>query len=107
MKSPTPGQDAEASWQEIGFHRPLAGILFNLVFVFIAAGFGIVFAVWFIPNIVFPFASEPPEGNLLPAILHMVPDDKRALSSNRYLDLGDLFCTRVKFGICSLVFSYL
>nr|MDO8118016.1 hypothetical protein [Candidatus Sigynarchaeota archaeon] len=48
---------SEENWQKIGFHRPLAGILFNLVFVFIAAGFGIVFAVWFIPNIVFPFAS--------------------------------------------------
>lgn len=51
--SPPPGDD----WREIGFHRPLGGIFYNLVFVFIAAGFGILFAVWFIPNIVFPFPT--------------------------------------------------
>ncbi|NMC03995.1 MAG: hypothetical protein GYA24_02225 [Candidatus Lokiarchaeota archaeon] len=42
-------------WQNVGFHRPLAGLLYNILFVIIAAGFGIIFAVWFIPNVVFPF----------------------------------------------------
>ncbi len=36
-------------WYEIGFHRPLGGMLFNLVFVFIAVGFGMLFNVWLIP----------------------------------------------------------
>ncbi len=44
-------------WSTVGFHRPLGGLLYNILFVIIAAGFGIVFAVWFIPNIIFPFPS--------------------------------------------------
>ncbi|MFX0098635.1 MAG: hypothetical protein ACFFCS_03570 [Candidatus Hodarchaeota archaeon] len=45
------------SWKEIGFHRPLGGILYNLIFVFIAAIFGILLSVWLMPNVIFPFPS--------------------------------------------------
>ena len=31
--------------------------MYNILFVIIAAGFGVMFAVWFIPNIIFPFPS--------------------------------------------------
>ncbi|MBD3187818.1 hypothetical protein GF325_13365 [Candidatus Bathyarchaeota archaeon] len=51
------GVVVEDRWKEIGFHRPLAGILYNLVFVFIAAGFGIMLSVWLMPNVIFPFPS--------------------------------------------------
>jgi O-antigen/teichoic acid export membrane protein len=44
-------------WIQIGFHRPLGGVLYNLIFILIAAGFGILFSVWFIPNIIFPFPA--------------------------------------------------
>ena len=56
----TPAKESTAvqkvdEWANVGFHRPLGGLLYNILFVIIAAGFGIVFAVWFIPNIIFPF----------------------------------------------------
>jgi len=44
-------------WVKIGFHRPLAGIFYNLIFILIAAGFGVMLTVWFIPNLVFPFPA--------------------------------------------------
>lgn len=47
----------QESWKEIGFHRPLGGILYNLIFVIVAAGFGIMLSVWLMPNVVFPFPS--------------------------------------------------
>ncbi|MBN2152413.1 MAG: hypothetical protein JW839_13255 [Candidatus Lokiarchaeota archaeon] len=50
----TPAREAD-EWQNVGFHRPLGGLLYNVLFVIIAAGFGVVFAVWFIPNVIFPF----------------------------------------------------
>lgn len=49
--------EKEDDWIQIGFHRPLAGIFYNLIFIIIAAGFGVVLTVWFIPNIVFPFPA--------------------------------------------------
>jgi O-antigen/teichoic acid export membrane protein len=45
----------DALWKEPGFHRPLAGVLYNIIYIFLAAGFGILFAVWLIPNIIYPF----------------------------------------------------
>ncbi len=54
MTEITPNQKTD-EWQNVGFHRPLGGLLYNILFVIIAAGFGVVFAVWFIPNIIFPF----------------------------------------------------
>lgn len=42
-------------WSEIGFHRPLGGLLYNLLIIFIAAGFGIVLSVYVIPNFIIPF----------------------------------------------------
>ena len=53
----TPKYAVPKDWKEIGFHRPLGGILYNLVFVFVAAGFGILLTVWLMPNIIFPFPS--------------------------------------------------
>jgi O-antigen/teichoic acid export membrane protein len=47
--------DPNSEWQRIGFHRPLSGLLFNLIIIFIAAGFGIVLTVWVIPNLILPF----------------------------------------------------
>ncbi len=43
------------SWKEIGFHRPLAGILMNLVFIILTASFGILYTSWFMPYFIFPF----------------------------------------------------
>jgi O-antigen/teichoic acid export membrane protein len=48
-------RDAEESWKEPGFHRPLAGLLFNLVFIFVAAGFGILISIYLMPNVIYPF----------------------------------------------------
>lgn len=47
--------DVDALWQEIGFHRPLSGVLYNLVIIFAAAGLGILLTVWLIPNYILPF----------------------------------------------------
>ena len=52
----SPGDKVD-DWIQIGFHRPLGGVLYNLIFILIAAGFGILFSVWFIPNIIFPFPA--------------------------------------------------
>ncbi len=54
-KEPDAPKAENEAWKAVGFHRPLAGILYNLVFIIIAAGFGIVLTVWFIPNYVLPF----------------------------------------------------
>ena len=54
-KPETEVKSVEAEWQKIGFHRPLGGLLYNVVVIFIAAGFGIVLTVWVIPNLILPF----------------------------------------------------
>ncbi len=40
LKVKDPPAEEDAAWKAVGFHRPLAGILYNLVFIIIAAGFG-------------------------------------------------------------------
>jgi O-antigen/teichoic acid export membrane protein len=50
-----PPDTENAVWKAVGFHRPLAGILYNLIFIFIAAGFGVILTVWLIPNFILPF----------------------------------------------------
>ncbi len=40
LKLKDPPAEEDAAWKAVGFHRPLAGILYNLVFIIIAAGFG-------------------------------------------------------------------
>jgi O-antigen/teichoic acid export membrane protein len=42
-------------WLRPGFHRPLAGMLYNLIYVITAAGFGIILTIWLMPNVVYPF----------------------------------------------------
>ncbi len=49
------GDSTGDGWKDIGFHRPLAGLLFNLIFIFIAAGFGILLSIWLMPNVIYPF----------------------------------------------------
>ncbi len=55
LKVKDPPAEEDAAWKAVGFHRPLAGILYNLVFIIIAAGFGVVLTVWLIPNFILPF----------------------------------------------------
>ncbi len=53
-----------ADWDEIGFHRPLGGMFFNILPVFLAAGFGLLFNVWLIPSVIFPFPEAMGYQNL-------------------------------------------
>ncbi len=48
-------EETEDLWKLPGFHRPLGGILYNLIYVFVAAGFGILITTWLLPNVVYPF----------------------------------------------------
>jgi O-antigen/teichoic acid export membrane protein len=45
----------EEAWKRPGFHRPLAGLLHNLVYIFIASGFAIIITIWLMPNLIYPF----------------------------------------------------
>ncbi|MHA1342143.1 MAG: lipopolysaccharide biosynthesis protein [Promethearchaeota archaeon] len=47
----------EDLWKEIGFVRPLGGLLYNLVLVIGASGFGLIFSVWLIPSVIYPYPS--------------------------------------------------
>ncbi|MBD3353560.1 MAG: hypothetical protein GF364_18900, partial [Candidatus Lokiarchaeota archaeon] len=48
-------EEVEELWEEIGFHRPLGGLLYNLLLAMIAGIFGVAFNLWLIPNYIFPF----------------------------------------------------
>ncbi|NMC03837.1 MAG: lipopolysaccharide biosynthesis protein [Candidatus Lokiarchaeota archaeon] len=54
MKHERRGSSDEA-WEAPGFHRPLGGMFFNILPVFLASGFGLLFNVWLIPSVIFPF----------------------------------------------------
>ena len=56
MNSPVK-KTSEELWKEIGFVRPLAGLLYNIFLVFGAAGIGILFSVWLIPKVIYPFPA--------------------------------------------------
>lgn len=47
--------DNQELWKQAGFHRPLGGLLYNLIIIFIAAGLGIVISVWLFPNFILPY----------------------------------------------------
>jgi hypothetical protein len=47
----------EEIWQNIGFHRPLAGFFYNLVFMFFGVFFGI-FIGSFLFNLMYPFPES-------------------------------------------------
>jgi O-antigen/teichoic acid export membrane protein len=51
-------KQVDQAWKEIGFHRPLGGLLYNIIIIFIAAGFGIFLTVYLIPNIILPFPES-------------------------------------------------
>jgi O-antigen/teichoic acid export membrane protein len=45
----------DESWREPGFHRPLAGIMYNIIYILLAAALGVLLAIWLIPNVIYPF----------------------------------------------------
>lgn len=47
--------DVEDYWDEIGFHRPLGGLLYNLLLALVGGIFGVAFNLWLVPNYIFPF----------------------------------------------------
>ncbi len=44
-------------WHEIGFVRPLGGLLYNIMLVLGGSVFGIAFSIWLLPNVIYPFPS--------------------------------------------------
>lgn len=47
--------DSAVIWDEIGFHRPLGGMLYNFGLVIGGGLLGLVFSLWLIPNVIYPF----------------------------------------------------
>ncbi|MEX2718287.1 MAG: hypothetical protein Q6353_017945 [Candidatus Sigynarchaeum springense] len=62
MKQPV--RESNSAWDLPGFHRPLAGMFYNILPVFLAAGFGLLFNVWLIPSVIFPFPEAMGYQNL-------------------------------------------
>nr|MDO8088634.1 lipopolysaccharide biosynthesis protein [Candidatus Sigynarchaeum springense] len=62
MKQPVHGSNT--AWDEPGFHRPLGGMFYNILPVFLAAGLGLLFNVWLIPSVIFPFPEAMGYQNL-------------------------------------------
>ncbi|MFX0099955.1 MAG: oligosaccharide flippase family protein [Candidatus Hodarchaeota archaeon] len=78
----------DQEWQSIGFHRPLAGVFYNVILVFIVAGLGMLFNVWLIPNVIFPFPEGMGYQSLLSSMLgiyFMLADFGVALALQRYI----------------------
>ena len=46
-----------AGWQQIGFTRPLAGLLWNIVLILGGTVFALTFSVWLMPNVIYPFPT--------------------------------------------------
>ena len=42
-------------WNEIGFHRPLGGLLYNLTLIVLTILFGVVINLYILPRFVYPF----------------------------------------------------
>src|SRR6056297_2510036 len=49
--------EKDAVWHEIGFVRPLGGMLYNIMLVLGGSIFGIGFSIWLLPNVIYPFPS--------------------------------------------------
>ncbi len=45
----------ECLWDEIGFHRPLGGLLYNLTLIVLTILFGVVINLYILPRYVYPF----------------------------------------------------
>ena len=45
----------EYLWDEIGFHRPLGGLLYNLTLIVLTILFGVVINLYILPKFVYPF----------------------------------------------------
>jgi O-antigen/teichoic acid export membrane protein len=45
----------ECLWDEIGFHRPLGGLLYNLTLIVLTILFGVVINLYILPKYVYPF----------------------------------------------------
>jgi len=45
----------ECLWEEIGFHRPLGGLLYNLTLIVLSILFGVVINLYILPKFVYPF----------------------------------------------------
>ena len=45
----------ECLWDEIGFHRPLGGLLYNLTLIVLTILFGVVVNLYILPRWVYPF----------------------------------------------------
>jgi len=45
----------DSLWDEIGFHRPLGGLLYNLTLIVLTILFGVVINLYILPKFVYPF----------------------------------------------------
>ena len=43
------------AWKQVGFHRPLGGFLYSIVFALLGTGLGLVINSFVIPSVAFPF----------------------------------------------------